>query len=122
MDLGLAMKATEFAIAQAKRISDLSKKTDNIELHEAILALRESLVDLKSQHIDAKEYVLALEAQLADKNSLEFDGALYWKIDGNEKDGPYCQNCYDTEQKLVRLQHGDTIFGNWHCFACDQYY
>jgi len=41
----------------------------------------------------------------------------YWKkITEQEKEGPYCQLCYDKDQKLIRLQ--DWGNGEWNCQSC----
>jgi hypothetical protein len=50
--------------------------------------------------------------------SIIYESPSYFRIspDGT-KDGPFCQNCYDTATKLVRLQ-GRAVTGVWTCNAC----
>jgi hypothetical protein len=47
---------------------------------------------------------------------LKWEKPFYWRIDDEKKDGPFCQKCYDSNKKLIRLQEG----GNdvWRCFSC----
>jgi ribosomal protein L37AE/L43A len=47
-----------------------------------------------------------------------YESPYYFKAlaDGS-KDGPFCQKCYDTTDKLVRLQ-SSSIRGVWTCNAC----
>ena len=50
-------------------------------------------------------------------NALEFDGDVYWSVDGESRDGPFCQRCYDVDGKLVRL-HSLKYNYKWQCKAC----
>ena len=44
----------------------------------------------------------------------------YWLIDGTDKDGPFCQHCYDKGHELIRLQGNGQ--GYWQCKACKNDY
>jgi len=51
------------------------------------------------------------------KENLFYEKPYYWKkITEQEKEGPYCQLCYDKDQKLIRLQ--DWGNGEWNCQSC----
>ena len=69
----------------------------------------------------SRERIKALEDELKLKQQLNFDKSKYWLDDGQTKDGPFCQRCYDVEKKLVRLQH-NLYNDNWHCTECKNVY
>lgn len=36
-------------------------------------------------------------------------GKLYWRGEGDTKEGPFCQRCLDVDRKAVRLQYGEQV-------------
>jgi hypothetical protein len=66
----------------------------------------ESIPDYPEEVQDGKE----------DKKKPIWEKPFYWLKKGNEKEGPFCQRCYDSEQKWIHLQEG----GNdvWRCLNC----
>jgi hypothetical protein len=109
----------------AKDIYDLAKKGATLELQEQLIKLREEAVRLQEENLQLREKVKSLEEQLQVKVQFQFDGSAYWKGDPRSKDkeGPYCQRCYDADMKVVRLQsHHYSYQGqdnySWQCRAC----
>ncbi|MCW5199845.1 hypothetical protein VU05_03945 [Desulfobulbus sp. F1] len=58
------------------------------------------------------------------KDQLEKQGHILWETqyyffakENGEKDGPYCQRCYDSNKKLIRLQSPGKN-GYWQCNEC----
>jgi len=103
------------ALPSYKDIVELLKKGATVEAQEQIMALREGALLLQEENFGLREKVKNLEEAMRTKEQLIFDGASYWLGDGSKKDGPFCQHCYDTNGKLIRLQDwGET----WCCFAC----
>jgi len=116
-------------IDTAKDVYDLAMKGATLELQEELLKMREEALALQEENLRLKQQVGELEAKKNLKENLEFDGALYWKLlDEDQKEGPFCQHCYDTDQKLVRLQdvsHKDMDGAHvqvWTCKACNNSY
>lgn len=115
-------------IDTAKDIYELAKKSSNIELQEKLIRMREEALSLQEQNIVLKQRVIVLEGKLSSKDSLYFDGCLYWYIEDDEsKDGPFCQRCFDVDEKKVRLQdssyNGDRGFVEyWECRGCKRSY
>lgn len=103
-------------INNAKEIADLIQKLGNIELYRKIVELEGQIIELTRENHASREQVEELIRQLSIKGKLQFERKLYWLIDGQTKDGPFCQRCYDVDRKLVRLQPwGDD---SWMCFGC----
>lgn len=103
------------ALPSYKDIIDLIKKGATVEAQEQIMALREGALALQEENFGLREKIKTLEESMQIKGQLKFDGASYWLIDGSTKDGPFCQHCYDTTEKLVRLQDWED---SWLCYAC----
>jgi len=115
--------ATE--IARAIKDTDLS-----LEKAEAKLKLAElisTLADAKMEIAEIQEVILKkdkcirqLQEQLSVKEELTYEQPYYWLRKDASKDGPFCQQCYDKDRKLIRLQSGDQ--GYWQCYSCKSSY
>lgn len=122
-------------ISNAKEIADLVKKIGNVELYRRIIDLEGEIIELSGQNHSLKEQVSALEQKLKLRAQLKFSDSMYWLADGDAKDGPFCQRCYDVDGKLVRV-HPRTADGydsssnrvlpgaeHYHkCFQCNAIY
>lgn len=75
-------------------IKDSGTSLEKAEVKLQIAELISSLADIKIELADVQ-------------------GILIEKDEG--KDGPFCQQCYDNENKLIRLQGGGT--SHWHCLS-----
>jgi hypothetical protein len=103
------------ALPTYKDIVDLIKKGATVEAQEQIMALREGALAVQEENLLLREKVKDLEEDLRIRGQLTFDGANYWLEEENRTDGPFCQHCYDTVGKYVRLQDYDDT---WYCFSC----
>ena len=99
-----------------KDIVELLKKGSTIEAQEKIIELREGALSLQEENIKLREKIKELESELNKKKEVIWEPPYYWVVDGQSKDGPFCQNCYDKNGKLIRLQ-GDGE-GWWECKSC----
>ena len=94
-------------INNAKEIADLVQKLGNIDLYRKIVELEGEIIELNRENHSLSEQVGELQRQLSVKGQLQYQGKVYWLVDGGNRDGPYCQRCYDVDCKLVRLQSWD---------------
>lgn len=112
-------------IAKLFRDTDLSfeKAEQKLKLAELINAL----ADTKMQVAEIQEIIALKDRNIKElrdaldiKIKLEWQHPYYWSVDSGKKDGPFCQQCYDKDRKLIRLQgNGD---GYWECKSCKNYY
>ncbi len=109
-------------IPSYKTIIELIKKGATVEAQEKIMELREVALDLKEENLQLRERLRELEAQLQRETQLTFENGVYWLIDGDAKDGPFCQQCYDADQKLMRLQVVRNSDYRWRCLTCKHVY
>ncbi len=97
-------------IPNYKDIVDLLKKGATVEAQEKIMELREGVLELQEENASLKSQIRELREQLQVRSHLDFEDGVYWLWEEDEagdpsiKTGPFCQRCYDDENKLVRLQ------------------
>ena len=98
------------------------------ELIGALADVKIEVSEIQEQLIAKNEKIKELEGEQKLNNEITFEDDKYWLESKGKKDGPYCQCCYDTEKKLVRLiycQRESDEFGDssFHlCRACNNSY
>jgi hypothetical protein len=108
-------------IARFIKDGDLSleKAETKLKLAELISALADAKIEVTEvqQMLQDKDAELReLQEKLETKEQLRWEEPYYWRLLGATKDGPYCQHCYDTDRRLIRLQGNGE--GYWECKAC----
>ncbi|HLP57941.1 MAG TPA: hypothetical protein VK186_03890 [Candidatus Deferrimicrobium sp.] len=128
----IAMVPTVFA--NIKTAMDIVKilRESNLSLGEAenklkLAELMSTLADVKIEVVGLQDLILEkdrkikeLEQTLTVKKNICYEKPFYWMVDGEKKDGPFCQTCYDSNEKLIRLQIIET--GHWICNICKNLY
>ena len=119
--LGSIKTATDIA----KLIKDSGSSLEQAEVKLQIAELIGSLADAKievagiqAQLMEKDETIKRLVAELNKKSAVVWDKPYYWVQNEDGKDGPFCQRCYDADQKLIRLQGGGTKI--WFCQSCEK--
>lgn len=61
------------------------------------------------------------------ENGLIYKDGVYWQKNGEKMDGPFCQLCWDRDQKLFRLSHekvddGEKVVDHRFCRSCKSSY
>ena len=109
------------ALPNYSEIMELVKKGMTLEAQQKIIELREAALLLQEENLNLRERIRALEAAAAVRDSIVWNRPFYWRnLDAGGEDGPYCQRCYDAEEKLIRLQ--DLANGYWRCNKCSSTY
>ena len=128
MDLSLLLTQTKTAVEIAKFIKNssdsLGKSEQKLKLAELIGALADikmETAEIKSLLLEKDEKIQSLENKVKLKDDLIYE-APYYLLDKGEdkKDGPFCQKCYDTDGKFIRLQGGNNDV--WDCLNCKDYF
>lgn len=104
-------------IDRAKDVAELIKKYNDVELYSKIIDLRDEIFELKEDNLKLKEKIKALEEEKKINGKMVYESPFYWWKDGEKKDGPYCQKCYDHNKELIRLQPLKN--GRWKCLECN---
>jgi hypothetical protein len=122
------ISSTLASIKTATEIAKLLKDADfSLEKAEFKLKLADlvgALADAKLQIVSVQDVVAEkdktikeLEQQLDLKGKMKYERPFYWKQDDDQKDGPFCQKCYDSNNKLIRLQKRGRQ-DQWDCLEC----
>ncbi len=124
-DIGMAVGSVKSAIEIAKTLKDSADLFDKAEVKLQLAELIGSLADAKMQIaeiqeslIDSEQEKKELRKKLETKDNMIFEKSYYWKLIGEVKDGPFCQRCFDADEKLIRLQGGNNDV--WRCAQCDK--
>lgn len=100
-----------------KEILDLIKKGATVQAQEEIMKFREVALTLQEENTKLREKIKELEAKLSEKEKVVWEPPFYWVKEEGAKEGPFCQQCYDSETKLIRLQNAEK--GAWRCTTCN---
>ena len=106
-----------------------STSLEAAEIKFKLAELLDSLADAKMEMANIKEMVLEketkiqeLEKQINTTKSVIWEQPYYFCVlESGEKDGPFCQNCYDSTKELIRLQSPQGR-GLWVCGTCKNSY
>jgi len=115
--------ATELAKAVREAGLTLEQAEYKLKLAELIEKLADAKIEISSIQslIDEKDRrINELKGRLEVRERIFFRRPFYWLRQAEIEDGPYCQHCWDSSQKLLRLQNNGSIY--WHCTACKNIY
>ena len=103
-----------------KEIAELFKKGLTIEAQEKIMELREAAMELEEENRTLKLTVKELNKKIAFQKKVIYQKPSYWVKETEENDGPFCQKCHDSTDKLIRLPGGNNDV--WYCYECSSTY
>ena len=106
-----------------KRLLKAIRDSDHIAASQLVLELEGDALELRAENERLRQHVAELEAHIDLVEQMSFDGTFYWRGEGAERDGPFCQKCLDGERRAIRLQHKNkTVSGyksEWYeCHNC----
>lgn len=120
-----ALTSIKTATDVAKLIKDGEKQLDQAEFRLKLADLLGNLADAKIEIVNITELLAAkdaeirsLQAQLELKDNLIWEEPFYWKITEGQRDGPFCQQCFDASHKLIRCINKGYQKGVWNCHTC----
>ena len=121
ISLALSTLKNATDIATFFRNSDLNfekaeSKMKVADLMSALADLKMQLAELQQSQLDRDYKIRELEEQLNLRSRLTYEAPYYWLNENGKKDGPFCQQCKDNGNKLIRLQ--DHKEGSWWCTTC----
>jgi RNA-splicing ligase RtcB len=130
MDIGsisVVLGSIKTATDIAKYIKDsdvsLEKAEVKLKLAELIGALADAkleVVGVQQTLAESEDRIRELQKKLDVRAQVKWDDPVYWIEMATGRDGPFCQRCYDADEKLVRLQgSGD---GYYSCRVCSSSY
>lgn len=101
--------ACRYILSNPDQLKNTDLKTNILDLKEEILSLRTENVSLKEELQKQKQY------------NMVFENDLYWNVKENEeKEGPYCTKCWDSQRKSIRMHNSAGSMGTGHCYKCPE--
>ena len=99
-------------------ISELYKKGSHLEAQQMMMEWWEEALKYRENNIALKEEVGSLREQLEIKGKMIWEKPYYWLVDGDKREGPFCQVCWDKDSEKIRLQDDNEGNGMWQCQSC----
>ncbi len=98
--------------------------SNTLQISKESAALYQHQID---QLIKVSDELKSSSKSLSSDNSMVFNDGVYWKQNGEKLDGPFCQLCWDKDQKLLRLSYekvddGEKIIDHRFCRSCKSNY
>jgi hypothetical protein len=109
-------------IPSFSEIAESLKKGRNEEAAKQIMKLREAALDLQEENLALREEIRKLRDETTIHVSLELSDGVYWRLEGNERVGPFCPRCYEEHRRLARLLDGSRYVAktHWICPVCNR--
>jgi hypothetical protein len=114
--------ATDIAKVIRQAGISLEKAEHKYQLADLLSALADAMISISSiqEDVIAKDrHIRELQARLTFKEQMKYISPFYW-TEGETHDGPFCQRCYDDQQKANRIHLYDTNL--WVCKVCQSSY
>lgn len=113
-DIAKLLKETDISLEKAETKLRLA------HLVGALADAKFELAEVQNLLLDKDEKIKKLVETLHTKKNVLWESPWYWCLEEGKKTGPFCQQCYDGNSALIRLQ--DLKNGYWTCFGCKNSY
>jgi len=111
--------ATDTAVFLRNSGLSLKEAEHKLKLADLIGTLADAKIqfsEIQQLIFDKDKQIKELEDALEIKGKLKWAAPVYYLIEGDSKEGPFCPQCKDNNQKLIRLQGSGNGF--WVCKTC----
>lgn len=105
--------------------SELSLPKDEMKLKLAeltaeIAEAKLQIADITSIISEKDQTIKFLQDKINQGEEMVFEKTLYWSIEGDKKDGPFCPQCWDHDHRKIRLYSMANAY--WMCRICNNSY
>lgn len=103
---------------ELKSIGKVLQEAGKIEQYQQILDTQDQLLKMQKRitELEGENKILVNMLEIHEKIVFENDRFYYLIGEDQKKDGPFCQPCYDSNSKLIRLQPWG--LRELHCMIC----
>ena len=127
--IAAGVTAARHAVDLAKGLTESFKSSGKASIEEftklqiATLDVLAKQQELALQLQEARARIKELENASSLAENLEYWDEAYWRKPPGENDrakweGPFCQTCFDRDQRVCRLQVGKIADAKWQCSVC----
>jgi len=121
--IGAILTSVKTATEIAKMLKDSDLSLEKAEMKLKLAELVSSLADVKLEAAKIQELLLEKDRLIRDlkdtqslKEKLTWRAPVYYLLTQNGEEGPFCPQCYDNNQKIIRLQTYERDC--WYCMTC----
>lgn len=122
--IGTALSSVKGATEIAKIVRDSISNLEQAELKLRLAELTSLLADAKIDLANIQDILNEKDQRIKElrgiidlvNDEVFWEKPFYYRLRNGEKDGPYCQRCWDVDKKLVRVQ--DTGIAFYKCAQC----
>ena len=102
--IGSALGSLNATITILKGLSALNRQYSEAELRGKAVDALEQATEARAAILALQEQNRDLQAKLNTRAAMEFRAPAYWqKREDQPDDGPFCPQCWDSEEKRIRL-------------------
>lgn len=101
-----------------KDINELFMRGRHTEARHLLMEMQSRYIAVCDENSSLRMQVHEYEDILYLSRNLVFDGACYWLVTGDIKQGPFCRHCYNRSGALIRLDEVEAGDGGWRCVCC----
>src|SRR5208337_1348839 len=115
--------ATEIAVFLKGSELSLPKDEMKLKLAELTAAIAEAklqIADITGIISEKDQTIKFLQDKINQGEEMVFEKTLYWSIEGDKKDGPFCPQCWDHDHRKIRLYNMANAY--WMCRICNNSY
>lgn len=120
-----AIALARAAKSAADAYADSPLKFQLVELLDALVEAKSvageaelEILDLKRQLVEANDEIRTLKASQKLQGEVVYECPVYWREEGAKREGPFCQRCWDSDSKLIRLHTKADYPGLFMCKEC----
>jgi hypothetical protein len=125
------LAAIQATLASIKAATDIAKilKDSAMSLRDAeakfrVAELISSLADAKVELASVQDTLQQQEREIRElkekqafAGNMQYESPYYWHVEGEKRDGPFCQPCWDQKRLAIRLYSNTP--GYWSCQVCN---
>ena len=101
----VALSHANTAITILEGLSALNRQYSEAELRGKVVDALERANEARAGILKLQEENRDLQEKLTRRVAMHWIPPAYWqKREGQPNDGPFCQQCWDSEEKAIRLQ------------------
>ena len=86
------------------------------DLIGALTEARLAIASIQDEVLSRDRQIRELQEKLDVRASMIYVAPFYWQEKDGKREGPFCQQCYDSGAKVIRLQAAEP--GAWTCRTC----
>lgn len=116
-----ATDITKILIGSTKSLNDAELNLKFADLRNQLANVNVDLANIKTLLLEKDAEIEKLKKELEANKAIVWEAPFYFSCSEEEKDGPFCQKCYDSEKKQIRLQEGGRN-DLWKCLVCTSFY